>query len=87
MVSSLVESPTVPLVASGWLFGRESDSVLDCECLALDRDSDSGSEVVGSLGESQTAALVVSGWLFGRESDSGSGCKWLALWKRVRQQL
>ena len=39
MVGSLVESQTAALVASGWLFGRESDR---------------GSEVVGSSEERTT---------------------------------
>ena len=64
MVGSSVESQTATLIASGWLFGRESDG---------------GSGVVGSSEESQTATLILSGRLFGRESDSGSDCEWSAL--------
>ena len=43
MVGSSIESQTAALIASGWIFGRESDS---------------GSEVVGSLEESQTATWI-----------------------------
>ena len=43
MVGSSIESQTAALIASGRLFGSESDS---------------GSEVVGSLEESQTATWI-----------------------------
>ena len=43
MVGSSVESQTAALIASDWIFGRESDS---------------GSEVVGSLEERTTATWV-----------------------------